>query len=344
MGEIRLARPAVRIVSLVMITVLFATVVSAYTVVMRDGRRIEIPSRFEVSQHTLTYEVSSGVQITLALAAIDIAATEKVNNESPGSLLKRGERAPADTPSRSTRTITNRELEPSMRRRRESEAAYEIRRKKLGLPTLEEARKSAAAIPDVTGTELEQKLIADRDSEAYWRGRASALRTEMEALDAELGYVRYRFEEASALTPAASSWSTATIFPLISFGMVGRGHASPQRVMHLPNIFSAPRGSSQLTGRVGFGGGATRGQVLLNPGGFQHQRSFGRGRVGSAPGWANAGNVVFVGQPGDYWSERNALITRFTELAGARAGLSARWREFEDEARRAGASPGWLRR
>ena len=31
------------------------------------------------------------------------------------------------------------------------------------------------------------------------------------------------------------------------------------------------------------------------------------------------------------------------QLNAARAGLSARWRELEDEARRAGAPPGWLR-
>jgi hypothetical protein len=37
------------------------------------------------------------------------------------------------------------------------------------------------------------------------------------------------------------------------------------------------------------------------------------------------------------------LITRFNELAAARAALLARWRELEDEARRAGAQPGWLR-
>jgi hypothetical protein len=46
----------------------------------------------------------------------------------------------------------------------------------------------------------------------------------------------------------------------------------------------------------------------------------------------------------DYSYERSELITRFNELAGARAGFNARWRELEEEARRAGVPPGWLRR
>ena len=51
---------------------------------------------------------------------------------------------------------------------------------------------------------------------------------------------------------------------------------------------------------------------------------------------ASAYTIVMV-------SERSALVTRFNELGAARAGLNARWRELEEEARRAGAPPGRLR-
>src|ERR1041384_3311291 len=67
----------------------YAIAASAYTVVMRGGKRIEIPSTFSVTNSTLTYEVSPGIQVTLATAAIDIPATEKANNELPGSFLRR---------------------------------------------------------------------------------------------------------------------------------------------------------------------------------------------------------------------------------------------------------------
>jgi hypothetical protein len=348
MTESSLARRLVRIVSLVMVTLLFAVAVSAYTVVMRDGRRVEIPASFVVTKNTLTYEVSPGLQVTLALAAIDVAGTEKANNEAAGSLLRRAvsKLALGNVRSTATRTITNRDLEASSRRRRESEAAYEIRRRKLGLPTLEESRKRAAAIPDLAGSELEKKLIADRASENYWRDRASALRTELAALDAELSSVRARLEEVSSIsviTTNGASYGATTILPLISFGGVGRGHSFQSRA-HDPSVFGSARLGPQLSGRVSFGGGATRGQVFLNPGGVQHRRTYGRGYGGRLPLLGSYGQIGLAGTFKDYSYERNALITQFNELSATRAGLNARWRELEDEARRAGASPGWLRR
>ncbi|MBC8029694.1 MAG: hypothetical protein H7Z16_06250 [Pyrinomonadaceae bacterium] len=336
-GISTLKRGMMRIGTLFTLTFLFAATVSAYTIVLRGGRRVEIPSRFAVTQNTLTYEVSPGIQITLALAAIDIPATEKLNNEQPGSLLRRTQ---ADSGARAasirTRTITNRDLESSSRRRRESEAAYEIRRKQLGLPTLEESRKRAAAIPDVTGTALEQKLITDRESEVYWRARASALRTEMASLDAELSYLRSRLDEISASTVTGSSFSASIFLPLISAGNVGVGHSFPRAAMRRANVFGS-RGA-QISGRVGFGRGLPSGAIFLNPRRFPLRRQFG-----------GASNVAFptalvFDRPYDYAYERSALVTQFNELAAARAGLNAVWRELEDEARRAGASPGWLRR
>src|SRR5258705_3615300 len=61
-------------------------VTKAYTIVMRDGRRLEIPAVFTVTKTTLTYQVSGDIQVTLQLAAIDIPATERTNGEPAGSL------------------------------------------------------------------------------------------------------------------------------------------------------------------------------------------------------------------------------------------------------------------
>jgi hypothetical protein len=109
------------------------------------------------------------------------------------------------------------------------------------------------------------------------------------------------------------------------------------------NVFVAPNTGPQLMARVGFGGGATRGQVFLNatPGrrGFGHTAFFPQG--------AFASPVALFGSayPNDsfYDYDRATLVQRLRELELERAGLQARWRVLEDEARRAGASPGWLR-
>ena len=332
-----------RVCLVVTVTLLRVATVSASTVVMRGGRRVEIPATFVVTSNTLTYEVSPGIQVTLAIAAIDVAATEKANNETPGSLLARRQTAARspDTSSSAMRTITNRELEPSVRRRRESEMAYENRRKQLALPT--PAPPKVRTTTDYAEAAFEQKLLDDRAAEIYWRDRASALRTEIAALDGEINYVRARLDEFSFSTFPVASFGAATVLPIVSFGTSRHGRAFPNRPLQRPSVFGAPRLTPQIAGRVGFGRGATHGHVFLNPPAFSHRSGFGR-RFGRPALVGHYPQIAFIGQPFDLSYERSALIAQFNELAAARAGLKARWRELEEEARRAGASPGWLRR
>lgn len=271
--------------ALALILMLCATT-SAYTVVMRGGRRIEIPALFSVTKTTLTYEAAPGIQITLQMAAIDITATERANNETPGSLLSRVEvgalsqlekngRAGTPTGPRGTRdarasgtvrSITNRDLEPYMRTRRESEIAHEKRRIELGLPSVEESRRRSAAESEVV-VQLEQKRSEETESESYWRSRASELRAEVAAVDAEINYIRSRLDER----PFLSSGSYTVVSNILPFALPGRSVVNPMlgapfglHGFPLANVFVAP-GGPQLRARVGFGGGTTRGRVLLIP-------------------------------------------------------------------------------
>ena len=358
-----------RILSTSALVLLLAVTVSAYTIVLRDGRRLEIPSRFVVTASTVTYEVQQGIQVTLQIATIDVAATEKANNESPGALLRRAQlSAPSvgAVPSQvrmpsARKTITNRDLEAAARRRIASEQAYEKRAMELGLPPLEESRRQAEAASVMAQSELHERLVTEKQSEDYWRARASDLRTEMVALDAEIRYVRGRLDEVSYPGWGGSFTTATSIAPFISFGNVGRGSFGnfgrgrqfPGHRGNRPGVFTAPRGiGPQLSGRIGFGGGATRGRVFINPVG---RAPFGRrshvGGLGGAHPPLGVGvgivpNVTVFGSSAayDYSYERSELITRFNDLAAARAGLNARWREMEEEARRAGVPPGWLRR
>ena len=355
---IRIKLPTVigkRIFAVLVFGAALSVSVSAYTVVMRGGRSIEIPNAFVVTSATLTYETAPGIQVTLQLAAIDISATERANNERPGSLLGRRQ-SPAREQSLSKansaaynqanatarRTITNGDLESSARRRRESEAAYELRRKELGLPAVTASRPAEIAVPDSFERELEQRRVAERESEAYWRERANGLRAEIAALDAELSFVRGQLEAGSF--GFSNEWSGGVLasVPFISFGNFGgRSHGrigSGTFGGRRPGIFIAPGGGAAADrGRV-WGGGQSRGQVFGNRGGFSHGRTVGLGFPVFAGGAVWASGPVY-----DYSYERGELITRFNQLAAARAGLNARWRELEDEARRAGAPPGWLR-
>ena len=164
-----------RFIMAVVFLVLTATVASAYTLVMRNGRRIEIPNEFTVTASTLTYTVGSGIQITLQLSGIDIATTERANGEPSGSFLARAlapaqvVAPPAQTQPRAQRSITNRDLEGYRRTRIESELAYDKRRKELGLSSAEEGRRQAAAITDRTYQQLLGMRDKDESAEQYWR-------------------------------------------------------------------------------------------------------------------------------------------------------------------------------
>jgi uncharacterized membrane protein YgcG len=357
-------RAACRSIAVFAFVLALAFTANAYTIVTSGGRHLEIPSQFVVTGSTLTYEVSPGVQVTMLLATIDIAATEKANNEPPGSFLRRGGQAPSELSAKTTtqtatarRTITNGDLKPHALRRQQSESAYEVRRKELRLPSVEESRRQAAAEAEQIKLELAEQQLEDSKSEAYWRERATALRTEMAAMDGELNWIRARLDEVPTPGYAWNSWNGlsggafATVIGVSSFGngrggfgrnfggsFGGRGGFHRGGGFARPGVFVAPRGGRQLTARVPFGGGATRGRVLVNPG----FRPGTRGAI--AGGFPVFPGAVFGSFPAyDYSYERSDLITRFNQLAGARAGLNAHWRELEDEARRAGAPPGWLR-
>jgi hypothetical protein len=346
-----------RVFAVVIVVVVLGISASAYTVVMRGGRRIEIPNAFVVTPATLTYETAPGIQITLQLAAIDIPATDKANNEPAGSLLRRVRQSPeltlsqnsdghAPRPAPARHTITNRDLEPAARRRMESAAAYEARRKQLGLASVAESQRQSLAEPESFELELEQRRVAERESEAYWRERAAALRTEMATLDAELNFTRVQLEESpSGFVNGWNFGSFLSAVPFISLGGVGRrsfgNFGSGRFGGHRPSVFVAPgSGARPLSGPRVWSDRRTQGQVFVNPRGYPHAAPGGI-RGGFPP---FGGGAVFSSGPAyDYSYERGELITRFNQLAAARAGLNARWRELEDEARRAGAPPGWLR-
>jgi hypothetical protein len=318
----------------------FCAVANAYTLVMRDGRRLEIPAQFIVTPSTVTYEVSPGMQITLNILAVDIPATERVNNEPQGSFVRRGTSvsgaAQITRTAPAKRTITNRELEPAMARRRASEIAYEKHRKEIGLPSSEESRRKAAAELTSFTNELREARTRQEETEAHWRERAFTLRSEIAAVDAELQYVRVQIDQptfpyATGAFPAAVSVSTVAGFGGIGgFGRHGGFGGGPHRP-----IFVAPNAGA----RIAFGGTITRGQVFRNPLQRPFPGNFGGGvlPVGGFPflGW---------GQPYDYSYERSIMINRFNELSARRLALNARWRELEDEGRRAGVPPGWLRK
>ena len=195
---------------------LSVSVASAYTIVMRDGRRVEIPNEFTVTNSTLTYQAGAGIQITIQLNTVDIAETERANRQPAGSLLQKATAKavpePPQTRPAAGRSITNKDLEVYRQARVQNELDYEKQRQELGLPSAEERRRELGEIQDRT---VEQVRSMRAQEEAYWRSRADALRAEMAANEAQMQSLR----QPSQDFPFAYSWGAFPGFsPFDDFG------------------------------------------------------------------------------------------------------------------------------
>jgi hypothetical protein len=209
-----------RILFAVVFLALTVSAVNAYTLIMRDGRRVEIPNEFTVTNSTLTYDVGSGIQVTMQLNTVDIAATERANGEVRGAFLNKAnapkvQSTPQTRPTSARRSITNADLEKYRQARVENEKLYEERRQELGLPSMEDRQREVAEIQERT---LEQVRSMRAQEEAYWRSRADAMRAEMAASEAQLGFRQQ---------PAEIPWSYSSFgggFPFDGFGFgIGGG-------------------------------------------------------------------------------------------------------------------------
>jgi hypothetical protein len=310
----RKGESAGRFSAVVLFLLLGAASANAYTLVMRDGRRVQIPDAFTVTSSTLTYEVSSGIQITIQLSGVNIGATERANGEAAGSFMSRSTTEqqtpttvgrPRQTRAPANRSITNADLEDYRRARVASEKAYEKRRQQLGLPSREAGQRELAAVTERTQEQLRNKRSQEEDGEAYWRGRASALRTEIATNEAQVEFVRARLEEL----PVSYSLGVYDTGPFGSMGYPTNGpFGSPFPVW-----------------------------------GNQYPYPNNRRRNRRYDPYRRQNVLVLPNQNYDYGEERLTLRNQLNELLMQRTALSVRWKELEEEARRAGAYPGWLR-
>jgi hypothetical protein len=302
---------------------------SAYTLVLRDGRRIDIPSEFILTRTTLTYELAPGFNQTLLVTLIDIAATERANSESAGGFFKHREAAPPTTPANSqpvgpaVRTLTNFDLDAVRQRRVESEQAYESRRKQLGLPTLEESRRRQ----DAEAAEMREMARANDEAkardEAYWKGRSRELRNEIAMVDSQIRYLRGRVYDANQSAMQNRSWVTG-VYPTWRDGTWGtfpnaryprNRPAGPIIGMGLPNIYGAPN-------------------VYGYPGPYGNPGTYGYPPYGYPNGSINNNPP--------YSSDGTELNSRLDDLLVRRQGLAMQWRQLEDDARDARVPQVWL--
>lgn len=175
----------------------------AYTLVLRSGRQVNVPGDFRVTPAAVIYETSPGFYVTVWLANVDAAATEKANAEPAGSFVRRIRQEPDEPVAPTTaesvkaeslpavRVLTNKELEPLRRRREAQEAEYERTRRARGMPSKEELRQRIEE-QDRRLRELTLQMQAER-AEA----EAEYLRSEMVNVRRELNDLSLRLSQQS---------------------------------------------------------------------------------------------------------------------------------------------------
>ena len=276
-----------RIVLALALAILLPVAVSAYTIVLRSGRYVDIPASFQVTQAGITYEYAPGLYVTIQMTSIDVAATERANNEPAGSLLSRtgtlvkesSASSPASVSQNARRTLTDKDLEGARLRRLASENLYERRRVELGLPSVEESRRQREEEARRLNEMDEAMRASEAQSEAYWRTRAEELRTSMAVTDAEINYLRSKLSETTGAYLPTVAFSTLTPFPFVSTGFTGtpgrRFPAAPANVPMPPRTLPA---RTPFPARTGFGGSLARDRIILNGGnsytGFPRRRVF----------------------------------------------------------------------
>ena len=300
--------------AVVLLSVLTITA-SAYTLVLRNGQRMEIPSEFTLTRTTLTYEISPGFNKTMQLILVDVAATERANHEATGGFFKHREEAPIATEPlpQARRPLTNRDLAAVRQRRIESERAYDKRRTELGLPTVEESRRRQAEDEAVVREQIRENNLAKAREESYWRGRARALRTEIATVDAQIGYVRGRLNEVKE--DSLNNLVLTDVYPIWPNQPGGLPYPNyPYPNYPYPNYPypNSPYGFPRARPIPGMG--------YPYPYGYP-----------TVPNYNDANTR----QQADLTNRLDDLITR-------RAGLAAQWRTLEDEARDARIPQVWL--
>jgi hypothetical protein len=316
--------PVTKFIFAFVLLVVVVNAAMAYTIVFRDGHKMEVPTVFMVTTTTITYEAAPGINRTVQRILIDVAATERANNEAPGGFFKHAERSVAASPPALTRhaqqTLTNLDLEPIRQRRIESEQKYEQRRIELGLPSIEETRHRQALEEESTLDLARRRAAAEANDEAYWRSRAASLRNEIVSVDGEINYLRARLGPVRQIPFITQGFATTAV----PFGpFMGRSAMTQPGAGRL-GTQGMPTGASQRLTNLG--------AVALRPsrpeGGFPRrwiQPSFG-----------------FPVLPFAYVDNSYDLNLRLNDLLQRRAGLEALWRELENEARIAKVPQVWL--
>jgi len=290
--------------------VLLPLMAQAYTLVLKDGRRVEVKEKYRIVSDIGVFTLPEGNRFSVSLDKINISATELANGENEGTFIKNASEPvkitdkPVDKPIIDEDPIAN--TRPMGRKITNSDfERYKVRREEMMKDSANRANaKAATQANNPTNSTPASNTSAERDAaflaehqekeknrEIYWRTRSKTLLTELRVQEEQINSLQAQIEDSRRFQPPASTVS----------------------VYNAPAPYVYPYPGVRIGGvPIGIGGGPSSG-----------------------------GSVVVINQ--DQGNRGRTLQERLIDLRLKYQETIIRYQEMCEEGRRDGALPGWLR-
>ncbi len=290
--------------------VLLPLIAQAYTLVLKDGRRVEVRENYRIVSDIGVFTLAEGNRFSVSLDKINISATELANGENEGTFIKNAAEPLkiTDKPVNNDKPIIDQDpiasSRPIGRKITNSDFdRYRVRREEMLKDSTNRANAKAATqantpapVPNDnterdTASFLAEHREKEKNREEYWRGRSRALLTELRVQEEQINSLQGQIEDSRRFQPPASTVSV---------------YSAPA-----PYVYPYP--------------GVRIGGVPIGIGGQQ----------------SSGGSVVIINQ--DQGSRGRPLQERLVDLRLKYQETLVRYQEMCEEGRRDGAFPGWLR-
>ena len=297
-----------RFIMTLSVIILLPLIAQAYTLVLKDGRRVEVREKYRIVSDIAVFTLPEGNRFSVSLDKINIAATELANGESEGTFVKNTtEPLKVTDKTNNAKSIIDQDpiasSRPIGRKITNSDFdRYKARREEMLKDSTNRANAKAATQPNTadvpndkterdTATFLAEHREKEKNREEYWRGRSRALLTELRVEEEQINSLQGQIEDSRRFQPPASTVSV---------------YSNPA-----PYVYPYP--------------GVRIGGVPIGIGGQQ----------------SSGGSVVIINQ--DQNSRGRTLQERLVDLRLKYQETLIRYQEMCEEGRRDGAFPGWLR-
>lgn len=278
-------------------------IVTAYTLVLKDGKRIEVKPQYRIVGELVVFSNPDGHRFSVPLANVSIEETELANGLMPGSFVKNvteppkiGEKPSTDQTQNDSpfvgrvtkKKLTNADFEAYKARRLETER--ELQRRELARMAADPTYVPSSAVRTDEAERLASAMRREREKakEEYWRSRSRELLTQFQVVEDQIAIVTAQLEQ----------------------------NRNPNLSPPITSIYNPP----SL--------GITIGSIPI--------------WLGQRP-WGSSSTVVINNQPNLQQTRSMNLQERLTDLLMRRQELIVQYERLLEEGRKAGALPGWLR-